>query len=82
MPTVPVRVPCLWCRGGLVVVQRASWETPLGRRGGVWVDEPVRCSRGCVLHSEDIQRVLLRVLERPEGASVRQLALWSEEVRG
>jgi hypothetical protein len=43
------------------------------------VDDPVRCSRGCVLHPEDVQRLLLRVLDHPEGASVRQLALWSQE---
>lgn len=77
-----VPVPCPWCRGGLVVVERQSWETEMGRRGGCWVDEPVRCSAGCVLHSEDVQRLLLRVLEQPEGASVRQLTLWHEEAAG
>ena len=78
--TVPVA--CLRCRLGVVLVERASWDTPLGRRGGCWVDDPVRCSAGCALHPEDVQRLLLRVLEQPEGATVRQLALWSEEVSG
>ena len=65
-----VRAPCPWCLGGLVVVERTSWDTPLGQRGGCWVDEPVQCSAGCALHPEDVQRLLLRVLERPEGACV------------
>ena len=82
-----VPVACPWCVAGVVVVERASWDTPglapsLGRRGGVWVDEPVQCSAGCALHSEDVQRLLLRVLEQPEGAAVRQLALWHEEAAG
>ena len=64
------------------MVVRQSWETEMGRRGGVWVDEPVTCSAGCRIPSEDVQRLLLRVLEQPAGAAVRELALWTQEAAG
>ncbi len=69
-----VRDACPCCPTGTVAVSEASWETPYGRRTSVWADEPLSCSRGCVLTPAQVERVLTAVYDAP----ARQLPLFQE----
>ena len=57
-------VPCPRCRKASVVVQEADWLTEQGPRRSVWVDEPLRCPRGCSLAGQTLERLLRLVYAR------------------
>ena len=42
----------------MVLVREAEWTTIAGPRRSVWVDEPFRCPRGCVLAGQTLERLL------------------------
>ena len=42
----------------MVVIHEADWTTAMGPRRSVWVDEPFRCARGCVLSGQTLERLL------------------------
>ena len=57
-----MRRPCPRCQRMTVDVHVSSWPTAGSRTGwrrSVWVDEPLRCQRGCRLSSPEVARVLL-----------------------
>jgi hypothetical protein len=64
------------CHGGTVVVQETTWTTRLGTGRSVWLDEPTRCTRGCLLSPVQVQKLVLDLYRRP----VRQLPLELSEL--
>ena len=66
-----VLTPCPVCPAGRVGIHERSWPTPVGTGRSVWADEPLSCSRGCLLTPPQVRRLVLDVYRRP----VRQLAL-------
>lgn len=81
---VDVPTPCPRCAAGVVTVREATWESSLGPRKSVWVDEPAHCAGpspwvGCALTAAQVERLLVSVYEAPAGAPglARQLPLFA-----
>ena len=72
---------CPRCASGVVRVAVLTWDTPAGRGKSVYADEPLSCSRGCVLSPSQVERVLTAVYAAPLGAPgpAVQLPLFTED---
>lgn len=68
MTAARVPVPCPVCGTGVVSVFEAVWVAVGHPRRSVWADEPLRCSRGCLLPPEGVRRVLASVYDGHAGA--------------